>query len=115
MSCTAGTYSVSTSSVHTPTWSGSLVVNPDGTATFTPTGGTGGSVNVQCGVQQQIPWISFTNTNVTPAIHYKKALQEANSNPPAFKGEVSDSSQAYQSPAAIVDTWVATSDGTSRP
>ena len=74
MSCSAGTYTVTTNDTHVPTWSGILTINPDGTATFQVTGNsTAAAVTVECGTDALGNWIQFTNTSASPAVHYKKA------------------------------------------
>jgi hypothetical protein len=74
MSCSAGTYTIGTNNSHTPPWSGTLVIATDGTATFTPSNGTSVSVVAQCGTENGVAWISFTDTSPNPAVHYKKAF-----------------------------------------
>jgi hypothetical protein len=72
MSCSAGIYTVGTLGNHTPSWSGTLTINADGTATFLVAGSTV-PVNVQCGTDALGNWMQFTNTSAHPAVHYQKA------------------------------------------
>ena len=74
MSCSQGTYTITTHDTHVPKWSGTLTIKPDGTATFQVGSSLPVPVNVECGTDLEGDWIQFTNTHADPhAVHYKKA------------------------------------------
>ena len=74
MSCSQGTYTITTHDTHVPKWSGILTINPDGTATFQVGSSLPVAVNVECGTDLGGDWIQFTNTHADPhPVHYKKA------------------------------------------
>jgi len=74
MPCSQGTYTITTHATHVPTWSGTLTIKPDGTATFKAGISLPVAVNVECGTDLEGDWIQFTNTHADPhAVHYQKA------------------------------------------
>src|SRR5579871_351716 len=100
--CSQGTYTIATNLSHTPTWSGQLVVDASGNATFTLDGSTTGrSVNAQCGTDpSKGAWIMFTDTSVTPAVHYQKAYWNGT--------DYSGAAENNDHIAGDEDTWTAT-------
>lgn len=100
MPCNAGTYTVSTA--NTPSWDGTLVIDGSGNGQFTPSGNGApgsGSVSPHCGSDNGGAFLDFTNNNVTPAVHYKKAYWNGSS----YAGDC-DNDSAKQTQ----DTWTAT-------
>jgi hypothetical protein len=74
MPCSAAIYTVTTDDTHVPTWSGTLTINPDGSATFQVGISLPVPVKVECGTDLEGDWIQFTNTHADPhAVHYMKA------------------------------------------
>ena len=107
MSCTPDIYGVTTSP-NLPARDGVLTVYADGSATFAPTVGAGGFVNVHCGSDKEGDWMEFTDTNVNPSVHYHKAYRQPNG---SYSGSVDNSAKKQQDP----ETWTAAPANIPRP